>query len=126
MKKYSVIALMVLVLMSGSLFAGNNKTVDSNVEENLIVGLQSENLGLKTTSAYLLGEYGTSKSVIALLKVLKNGDTEEERISAALALTKINTGIARFAVKQRAKFDDSEKVRNHCARFYQEASQKKS
>ena len=117
----SAIVLMLVVLMSSVLFAGPKETVNSNVEENLIVGLQSENLGLKTASAYMLGEYGTDKSVIALMKVLKSGQTEEESISAALALTKINTEKARFAVKQRAKFDESERVRRYCKLLYQQS-----
>lgn len=115
---------LLLLFVSVTLIAGPNSTLIPNVEENLIVGLHSDNLGLKTSSAYLLGEYGTSKSVIALMKVLKSGETEEERISAALALTKINTDKARFAVKQRAKFDDSKKVRKFCSTFYQQSLMK--
>jgi HEAT repeat protein len=117
----SLTVLMFLFLLTVQLVAGPKKTVSENVEENLLIGLQSDNLGLKTSSAYMLGEYGTSKSVISLMKVLKNGDTEEERISAALALIKINTDKARFAVKQRAKFDESERVRRYCAMFYQQS-----
>ena len=112
--------LMLVFFLSSQIFAGPKKTVSSNVEKNLLVGLKSENLGLKTASAYMLGEYGTDKSVIALMKVLKDGDSEEERISAALALTKINTEKARYAVKQRAKFDESERVRRYCKLLYQQ------
>ena len=107
----------MMTLLTVPLLAGPKKTVTTNIEDNLIIGLHSDNLGLKTTSAYLLGEYGTSRSVIELMRVLKNGDTEEERISAALALTKINTEKARFAVKQRAIYDDSERVRKMCEKF---------
>ena len=116
MKKLS--AIFFLLLFAGSVFAGPNITTASSVEDNLIVGLNTDNLGLKTSSAYMLGEYGTSKSINSLLKVLKSGDTEEERISAAMALVKINTEQAMFAVKQNAKFDDSARVRKLCALFY--------
>ena len=116
MKKLS--AIFFLLLFAGSVFAGPNITTSSSVEDNLIVGLNTDNLGLKTSSAYMLGEYGTSKSINSLLKVLKSGDTEEERISAAMALVKINTEQAMFAVKQNAKFDDSARVRKLCALFY--------
>ena len=121
MKKLSIIFL-VLVL-AGITFAGSKTTNANSVEDNLLVGLSSDNLGLKTSSAYMLGEYGTSKSVNSLLKVLKSGDTEEERISAAIALTKINTALTRFAVKQNAKYDDSERVRKLCALFYNQSIQ---
>ena len=119
MKKLS--AIFFLLVFAGSLFASPKTTKDNNVEDNLIVGLNSDNLGLKTSSAYMLGEYGTSKSINSLLKVLKSGDTEEERISAAMALVKINTEQTMFAVKQNAKFDDSERVRKLCALFYSQS-----
>ena len=122
MKKLSVI-LLVLVF-AGATLAGSKTTNANSVEDNLLVGLSSDNLGLKTSSAYMLGEYGTSKSVNSLLKVLKSGDTEEERISAAIALTKINTALTRFAVKQNAKYDDSERVRKLCALFYNQSVEK--
>ena len=121
MKKLSVIFL--LLVFVGSLFASPKTTTENNVEDNLIVGLNSDNLGLKTSSAYMLGEYGTSKSINSLLKVLKSGNTEEERITAAMALVKINTEQSMFAVKQNAKFDDSERVRKLCALFYNQSLQ---
>ena len=113
------IMVLITVLTSLTLYAGPNEIIDSKVEKNLIEGLKSDNLGLVTNSAYLLGEVGTSKSVIALMKVLRDGKTEEERISAALALTKINTEKAMYAVKQRAIYDESERVRRSCSMFYQ-------
>lgn len=122
MKKLS--AIFFLLIFAGSVFAGVKTTKENNVEENLIVGLNSDNLGLKTSSAYMLGEYGTSKSINSLLKVLKSGNTEEERISAAMALVKINTEQSMFAVKQNAKFDDSERVRKLCALFYNQSLKK--
>ena len=123
MKKLSGLLLLVLTLiLSSTTFARTDNAKDSRVEDNLLVGLLSGNQGLTTSSAYL-GQYGTSKSINSLLKVLKSGDTEEERISAAVALTKINTEQTLFAVKQRAKFDDSERVRRLCAMFYNQSLQ---
>jgi HEAT repeat protein len=123
MKKLKILNILIMIiLLTVPLLAGPKKTLATNIEDNLIVGLQSDNLGLKTASAYMLGEYGSSKCVIALMRVLKNGDTEEERISAALALTKINTEKARFAVKQRAKYDESERVRKICEKFSHQVS----
>lgn len=124
MKKLSSLIVLVLTLvLSTTTFARTDNAKDSRVEDNLLVGLLSGNQGLSTSSAYYLGQYGTSKSINSLLKVLKSGDTEEERISAAVALTKINTEQSLFAVKQRAKFDDSERVRRLCAMFYNQSLQ---
>ena len=118
MKKLSWLLLLVVFLVSIVTFAGSDKTKNELTEKNLIAGLQSDNLGLKTSSAYFLGEYGSTKSVNSLLKVLKSGNTEEERISAAVSLYKIDSDKGLFAIKQRAKFDDSERVQRLCDIFY--------
>ena len=125
MKKLSWILLLVLFLASTTTFAGSDKTKDELIEKNLIVGLQSDNLGLKTSSAYFLGEYGSTKCVNSLLKVLKSGDTEEESISAAVSLYKIDSEKGLFAIKQRVKFDDSERVKRICSILYQQSLQKR-
>ncbi len=125
MKKLSWILLLVLFLASTTTFAGSDKTKDELIEKNLIAGLQSDNLGLKTSSAYFLGEYGSTKCVNSLLKVLKSGNTEEERISAAVSLYKIDSEKGLFAIKQRVKFDDSERVKRICSILYQQSLQKR-
>lgn len=124
MKKISSFLVLVIILLVTNLtFAAQKHSVNKNVEDNLINGLNSENLGLATSSAYYLGEFGTNRCIIPLMKVLKNGKTDEERISAAVALSKINSPRAIFAVKQRAKYDDSERVRRLCENFYQQSLQ---
>ncbi len=116
----SVLVLMLLVLSSVTLVASDNNANDK-IEQNLLVGLNSDNLGLKTSSAYLLGDFGTGKSLIPLMKVLRNGETEEARISAAVALIKMNTAQSVFAVKQSGMFDESQRVRRLCIMFYQQS-----
>jgi HEAT repeat protein len=124
MKKLSGLLFIAVLLMATTAFASSNKVKKELMEDNLIAGLQSDNLGLKTSSAYFLGEYGSSKCVNSLLKVLKSGETEEERISAAVSLIKIDSDKGFFAVKQRAKYDDSERVRRICSMLYKDSLQK--
>ena len=88
------------------------------IEENLLEGVQSENLGLKISSAYFLGEYKTEKAVMPLIKMLHTEKEESARIQAALSLIKIGNSKGIFMVKQAAKFDESKRVRNFCAKFY--------
>ncbi len=88
------------------------------IEENLIKGMKSDNKGLQFSSAYFLGEMQSTKATNLLLEMLKDGDTEEERIIAALSLSKIKTERGLYAVKQRVKFDDSERVQRLCEIFY--------
>ncbi|GBD91940.1 hypothetical protein BMS3Abin04_02672 [bacterium BMS3Abin04] len=114
------LAFLFLLLLTSLTTAssGSNKVTHEQIEKNLIVGVKSDNYGLRVSSAYFLGGIKSSNSVNHLLKLLHNGETEEERIIAALSLIKIQSSIGTFAVKRSAIFDDSERVRKICGRFY--------
>jgi HEAT repeat protein len=85
---------------------------------NLLIGLSSENLGLRTSSAQMLGDMLSQKAVFPLMSMLKGDEHEEARIVAALALSKIGSPVGIFAVKQATRFDESERVRKMCSNFY--------
>lgn len=120
MKKL-LFSIFVVLISFSSVFAANTKFTKAKnelIEKNLLVGINSENFGLKTSSAYFLGENKSSKAVIPLLKMLHNEESEEARILAALSLVKIGNPVGVYAVKMAAKFDNSEKVRKMCVKFY--------
>ena len=87
-------------------------------EVNLLIGLRSDNLGLRESSAYLLGELKSDKAVIPLMTMLRSEDRASSRVVAALALCRIGDARGVYAVKQAAKFDDNEFVQQKCAWFY--------
>lgn len=99
-----------------------NRTV---VIQNLLNGVNSENQGLKLSSGYFLGELKSDEAVIPLLSILKNSENDEERIMAALSLSKIGDARGIYAVKQAIKFDESERVRKLCSLFYQDYESEK-
>jgi len=70
--------------------------------QNLLIGLDSE-----------------------LMKMLRNAEQEELRISAALALFKIGDARGIYAVKRAIIFDESERVSNMCEKFYNAYSYEK-
>jgi hypothetical protein len=110
-------------LLNFTFAAGNpkgNREVSRNTVESLLIGLQSENLGLKTGSAYMIGELNLNEGIIPLMKILREDTNEEARIAAALALYKIGTPMAIHAVKQSIRFDDNERVSRLCTNFYNE------
>lgn len=117
MFKLIISILTLLVLAANTSDAKGEKIKDSSIE-SLIMGINSDNLGLKTSSAYMLGELKCSKAVIPLLKMLKNEEREDVRIVAALALQKIGDARGIFAIKQAIRFDSSERVRRLCTNFY--------
>ena len=112
--------LIIMLIFSASIFAGNMNLEEKYkiIEDNLLVGLQTDNLGLKVSAAYFLGEMKSERAVIPLMKMLKGNTTEEEKLIAALSLCKIKSEKGMFAVKQRIKFDDSERVQRLCNIFY--------
>lgn len=86
--------------------------------KNLLVGVKSDNYGLRTSSAFLLGEFQADESVIELLGMLHNEESDDARIMAALSLLKIEDERGIFAIKQAVKYDKSERVRKICEKFY--------
>jgi HEAT repeat protein len=92
----------------------------ARAEQNLLIGIESGNQGLKESSAYLLGELKSSKAVVPLMKMLRSDDQESARIVAALALCRIGDARGVYAVKRATQFDGSERVARRCAWFYNE------
>lgn len=99
----------------------------SAVVDNLTVGIKSENTGLHTSSAlvmfdlinesYLQSSDATS-AMIPLLKLLKEGKTDEERIAAAVALYQLGNPIGIYKLRGVAVFDDNERVATICKNLY--------
>jgi len=94
--------------------------IDENAILSLLEGLSSDNLGLKTSCAYMLGELKSHDAVIPLMRMLREDENEKARISSALALYKIGTPLSIYAVKQAIKFDESQRVSNLAINFYNE------
>lgn len=122
----SILTAAVLLILTINLVAGEVPTVQKSlsmnlVEENLINNLDVDNRGVAIGSAQMLGEIKSNKAVIPLMRVLKSSNDEAARISAALSLYKIGDARGLFAVKQAAKFDDSQRVRSLTNKFYLES-----
>jgi HEAT repeat protein len=86
--------------------------------QNLLVGLETDNIGLTSSSAFYLGELSSTEAVIPLMRMLRKAEQEELRISAALALLKIGDARGVYAIKRAIIFDESERVSNICEKFY--------
>ena len=123
MKSLLFALILTLAIVSTSFSAGNPKAtleIKQNTVSSLLIGLNSSNLGLKSSSAYMLGELKVTSAVIPLMRILHENENEDLRIAAALALYKIDTPLAINAVKQSVRFDNSERVSKLCASFYNE------
>jgi hypothetical protein len=126
MKKIALVAFVVVAFVAGipAESAAVDKTIDGSKEKyiaaeaNLLAGLGSDNLGLKESSAYMLGEIKSERAVVPLMSLLKNSDRESTRIVAALALCRIGDARGVYAVKQASRFENSDFVAQRCAWFY--------
>lgn len=97
------------------------------IVDNLNVGINSDNKGLRTSSADVLSDLvsenyldksDASESMISLLKMLENGKSDEERISAALALYNLGNPIGIYRLRGVAVFDENERVSTVCKNLY--------
>jgi hypothetical protein len=123
-KIFSIILLLLAVTTTAPSFArANSNTPKTNsyeaIELNRLIGLASDNTGLRVSCAFNLGEMKSQKAVIPLMQLLREGSTEEERIIAALSLIKIGDAQGVYMVGRSGIFNDSEKTRRMCGKFYQ-------
>ena len=119
--KYLFLSIFLICTSVFSLAANlddKGEKINENTILSLLEGLQSENIGLKTSCAYMLGELKIEESIIPLMRMLRESKSEEERISAALALYKIETPLSINAVKRAGEFDSSQRVSQLATNFY--------
>lgn len=130
-KRILTVFLVLMALTFGS-FAANNPAAAKkkiihrdDVIKSLLMGVNSDNQGLKLSAGYYLGELKSDEAVLSLMNILKNSENDEERIMAALSLSKIGDSRGIYAIKKAIKFDESERVRKLCSLFYNNYYSKK-
>jgi HEAT repeat protein len=124
MKKSTVILAMLLVIMCAVSVMAKESVLPPNinktlVEDNLFVGMASDNLGLQRSCALLLGKIQSDRAVVPLMAVLHTSTDEYMRIAAAWALCNIGDARGAYAVKMAVKYDISKKVQATCAWYYE-------
>lgn len=124
MKKTAVILASLLIIVctipaiakESILPSNTNKTI---IEDNLLAGMASDNLGLQRSCALMLGKIQSDRAVVLLIAVLHNSSDENVRIAAAWALCKIGDARGIYAVKMAVKNDESTRVQARCAWYYE-------
>ncbi|PKL81952.1 MAG: hypothetical protein CVV24_12590 [Ignavibacteriae bacterium HGW-Ignavibacteriae-3] len=120
---FFLVAILSTLLFTGSTFADVNKDAPKAntyeaIEMNRLIGLASDNQGLRVSCTFNLGEMKSEKAVIPLMKLLREGETYEERVIAALSLIKIGNAQGVYLVSRLAKFCECDKTRRICEKFY--------
>ncbi|HEY7751950.1 MAG TPA: hypothetical protein VH917_06625 [Ignavibacteriaceae bacterium] len=126
----SLTLLLLVVLAAQNIFAQVDEfpvEKKSAIVDNLTVGIESDNKGLQTSAALVLTDLineaylsadDASDAMIPLLKMLRDGKTEEERIAAAVALYQLGNEIGIYSLRGVAVFDDNQKVATVCKNLY--------
>jgi hypothetical protein len=99
----------------------------SAIVNNLVKAINSENVGLHTSGSIVLADLinesylqkdDASSAMIPLLKLLRDGATEKERIAAAVALYQLGNPIGIYQLGGVGRFDDNKKVASICKNLY--------
>lgn len=128
MKSLMVVLVSILLLTAGlAQEVGFPPDKKSDVVDNLTIGIESDNNGLNISAAsvlfdlidegYMNGD-DADKAMIPLLRLLDNGETDDVRIAAALALFKLGNRIGIYRLRGVAVFDDNEKLGTICKNLY--------
>lgn len=81
---------------------------------NLVMGVTSENEGLKRSSIYYAGKYRVSELSDVILDEMKNETNPEMRCLMAMSLYKIKDADAMDYITKLARYESDKKVRNMC------------
>lgn len=126
MKLYNLVqgAVLFMLLFCSFIYPQDSLKVlprlsDRSIDKNYLEGVKSDNMGLRVSSAYYLGERQSTEAVIPLMKILHNDKAPEARIVAALSLFKIGDSRGIYAIGEAMKMDNNKDVRNMCKVFYQ-------
>lgn len=117
-KLLKTLFLATLVLFASVTAQTPDQDTNTKAEENLLVGVNSDNEGLRISSAYFLGEFHLEKGVIPLMKMLRDDNNPGARLMAALSLVKIGNEQGVYMVKRTAQFNTNERVRRMSDKLY--------
>lgn len=126
MKLYSIVlgAILLIGFSCISIYSQDSLKVlprlnDEAITKNYLEGINSNNMGLRVSATYYLGERQSDEAVIPLMNELHMDKSPEARIMAALSLFKIGDSRGIYAIKEAMTKDDNEWVRNMCKVFYE-------
>jgi len=119
----SVLVLILGMVLSSTLFAQNSLaefTKHKYALDNLIMGIHSENEGVRKSAIYFAGKYKVEETAGVLIAQLNNEENASIRVLIALALFEMDSKEGLDAVRKLSVNDDNLKVRRMAAFIYKE------
>lgn len=119
----SVLVLVLGLVFSGNLFAQNTLaefTKHKYAINNLIMGIHSENEGVRKSAIYFAGKYKVMETAQDLIDQLSKEENASIKILIALALFEMDSKEGLEAVKKLSLSDKNDKVRRMASFIYNE------
>ena len=95
-----------------------------SVEANYLKGLESDNQGLKVSSAYFLGDMKSHRAVIPLMKMFNKEKNDGAKLVAAWSLLKIGDSRGVYLVKNEIENGNCDGIRPMLHQLYEDYSLK--
>ncbi|MBU0475169.1 MAG: hypothetical protein KKF62_13525 [Bacteroidetes bacterium] len=111
-----VIVIVSFVLSSSSQIIAKDSPLKTKkisyeqIEESLLTGLNSDNMGLKISCSYMLGEIKSKKAISDLTAIVNNGDNDKAKLTAILALLKIASSECVALLNQNEQNDEIRQI----------------
>jgi len=121
---FSAVVFVLYIAITGFTFAASPLAAKAKkfnkqlVEQNLLIGINSENTGLRASAAFVAGEIKSDHLVIPLMKLFREEKNDKVRISAALALLKIGDARGIKLLEYASRFDNCCQVKELCKKFH--------
>ncbi len=94
------------------------------IEANYMKGLISDNIGVRTSSAYFLGEMKSEKALSFLMKMFREAKTSGEKLVAAWSLLKIGDSRGVHLVKWEVDNGENKDIKDMVEWLYNDYSLK--
>ncbi|MBS4034522.1 MAG: hypothetical protein KGZ85_08665 [Ignavibacterium sp.] len=119
----TVLVLVVGLLLTNSIFAQSSLsefTKNKYALDNLLMGIHSDNEGVRKSAIYFAGKYKVLESAEDLIAQLKKEENPGIKVLIALALFEMESKEGLDAVRKLSKNDENLRVRNMASFIYNE------
>ncbi len=119
----TVLVLVVGLLLTNSIFAQSSLsefTKNKYALDNLLMGIHSDNDGVRKSAIYFAGKYKVIESTEGLIEQLKKEENPGIKVLIALALFEMESKEGLDAVRKLSMNDENLRVRNMASFIYTE------
>lgn len=117
----TVLVLVVGILLTNSIFAQNSLAIFTKNKyalDNLVMGIHSENEGVRKSAIYFAGKYKVLESAEVLIEQLKKEEKPAIKVLIALALFEMESKEGLDEIRKLSKNDKDLRVRNMASLIY--------